>query len=884
MKSKSCQYWITAVVGLAALALAGVSQAQTVTNPCPNNVISWNFDDNSTIQPADLAGLAPATHWVDTWLKSVTTAVPDNSGNPTTLNIGWHSYGGYSIQGHPGYDANGTANRELLNGFLNNGYSTWETAGYNTNNILYFTNIPYATYDVIVYVSDDTSGRHYTVDDGNSQIFYGATVASSEVSGANALFLPATSTNSASFPQADFVVFRGETNSNLTITQTPKSGADQWVGIAGWQIIQASNTYVLYGPSPVNQTISIGQPASFTVLAGGLKPAYQWRHAGTNLLNATNATYAVASTVSGQDGNYDVVITNSFSSVTSVVATLTFYAPKTDTWAGTDSAWNFSSFDWTVNGGASTTNYADTDNVCFDPLGAGQPTVFLGGTITPGSIIVSNASYTFTSGSFAGPGSLHLMNNATFILDTADTRTGPTLIDNGSTFQLDNYDTAGTIGSGPLTNNGALLFNAMGDEAYGYPVYGTGSITNLSPSGQITLANTLNANYLVQAGGGTLLLQGNNNLTGGLVVSSGTVAARASGCLGLAPVTVSGGELQLIFNLDFTGSTVNLAGGLLHGGMSGSDSYEGQVVLATDSTIEVDSLDSLTLANAAGVNGGNFNLTVSGGGTLILNGNTNSWNSLNISFGTVAFNSAANLMVTSSISGGGNLSQTGSGSILLAGDLSGLTGLTTVAAGTVEGVFTDGGSMSVLPNATLAPGTPSDIGTMTINGGLTLGGNLLVKLNKSLVQSNDIVAVPGGVSNTNNGVVTVNNLGPALAVGDHFTLFSSAVSGGDTLSVTGGGVIWSNNLVNDGSIIVLSTTVPHPVITSVGSTSSGIVFSGTNGIANGTYHVLSTTNLALPLSSWTQESAGTFDDRGNFSATNTVSAGVPQKFYRLTIP
>jgi hypothetical protein len=220
MKSKSCQYWITAVVGLAALALAGVSQAQTVTNPCPNNVISWNFDDNSTIQPADLAGLAPATHWVDTWLKSVTTAVPDNSGNPTTLNIGWHSYGGYSIQGHPGYDANGTANRELLNGFLNNGYSTWETAGYNTNNILYFTNIPYATYDVIVYVSDDTSGRHYTVDDGNSQIFYGATVASSEVSGANALFLPATSTNSASFPQADFVVFRGETNSNLTITQT----------------------------------------------------------------------------------------------------------------------------------------------------------------------------------------------------------------------------------------------------------------------------------------------------------------------------------------------------------------------------------------------------------------------------------------------------------------------------------------------------------------------------------------------------------------------------------------------------------------------------------------------------------------------------------------
>jgi autotransporter-associated beta strand protein len=879
MKSKSCKYWITAVVSFAALALAGVSQAQTVTNPCPNNVIGWNFDDNGTINPTDLAGLAPATNWDNTYPSGGRTALPDNSGNATTLNIGWYSFNGYSIEGHPGYDANGTADRELLNGFLNTGYSTWEGAGFVTNNIVYFTNVPYAKYDVIVYVSDDTSGRHYTVDDGNGQIFYGATMGSAEVSGVNASFVPAT-TNSASFAQADFVLFRGETSPNLTITQTPKSGADQWVGIAGWQIIQESNTCVFYGPSSASHIISVGQPASFNVMAGGLNPAYQWRHAGANIVNATNATYAIASTVSGQDGNYDVVITNSFSSITSVVATLTFYAPKSDTWAGTGSAWDFSSLDWTVNGGISTTNYADTDNVRFDPLGAAQPIVSLGGTITPSSIIVSNASYTFSSGSFAGASSLHLMNHATFILDTVDTRTGPTLIDSGSTFQLDNNDTAGTMGSGALTNNGTLLFQATGNEAYGYPVYGTGSITNLSSAGQITLANTLNANYLVQSGAGSLLLQGNNNLTGGLVVSGGILEARASDCLGMAPVTVGGGELQLIFNIDFAGSTVNLAGGLLHGGVSGSDICEGQVVLATDSSIEVDSLDSLTLANPAGVNGGNFNLTVSGGGTLILNGNSNSWNSLTISFGTVAFNSAANLVVTSSISGAGNLSQTGSGSILFTGDLSALTGVTTVSAGTVEGAFTDGGSMSVLPNATLAPGTPSAIGTMTINGGMTLGGNLLVKLNKSLVQSNDIVAVPGGVINTNNGVVSVSNLGPSLAVGDKFTLFSSAVSGGDTLSVTGGGVVWSNNLVNDGSISVLAVAAPRPVIRNISISGGKLVVSGTNGTVNGTCYLLSSTNLTTPLANWARVSTNTFDGSGNFNITNTVG-GAPQSFYIL---
>lgn len=868
-----------AAIAAGVMALTACVQAQTLTNPCPNNVISWNLDANGTLQPADLAGLAPATNWVNTWPSGATTALPDNSGNPTTLDIAWHSFNNWSIQGsHPGYDANGTADRELLNGFLNIGFSTWEGAGFVTNNILYFTNVPYAQYDVIVYISDDTSGRHYTVDDGNGQMFYGATMGSSEISGANASFLPAT-TNSASFPQADFVVFRGETSPNLTITETPKSGADQWVGIAGWQIIQESNTCVFYGPSPASHTISIGQPASFTVMAGGLDPAYQWRHAGTNLVNATNATYAVASTVSGQDGNYDVVITNSFSSITSVVATLTFYAPKTDTWAGAGAAWDFSSLNWTVNGGISTTNYADTDNVRFDPLGAVQSTVSLGGTITPGSVVVSNASYTFNSGSFAGASTLHLMHNATFILDTTDTRTGPTLIDSGSTFQLDNNDTAGTMGSGALTNNGALIFSATGNEAYGYPVYGTGSITNLSSAGQITLANTLNANYLVQAGAGSLLLQGNNNLTGGLVVSSGIVEARAGGCLGMAPVTVSGGELQLIFNIDFTGSTVNLAGGLLHGGVSGSDICEGQVVLATDSSIEVDSGSSLTLANAEGLNGGNFNLTTTGSGTLILNGNSNSWNSLTLNGGTVAFNSAANLTVTTSISGGGNLSQMGSGTLTLAGDLSSFSGAIIVSAGTLAGSFTNAGPASVTAGGTLAPGTASAIGTVVINGGLTMGGNLALKVNKSLLQSNDLVSVPGGANNTNNGVINVKNLGPALSVGDRFVLFDQPVTGGDTLAVIGSGVIWTNNLVNDGSISVLSTTVPHPVIGRVSTSAGSFLFSGTGGYPNAPFTVLTSTSLTS--STWTVVATGSFDGTGAFSVTNAIMPGTPQAFYRL---
>jgi hypothetical protein len=923
MKNIPKMTWSALAAAVISLAVTAVAHAQTVTNPVPNRVISWNLDSYSTVNPTDLAGLAAATNWVDSWLQNTTSSLPDNTGTATTLNLAYGSYNSANIHAsHPGYDSNGTANKEMLNGFLNAGPAAW--GPWTTNTYVSITNVPYEHYDVVVYFSSDTSGRQSSISDGDTT-FYFSTVGSPETSSANALFLPATQTNSTLFPSADFAFFPGQTNSSATFQTYPKSGNDQWLGIAGFQVIQASNVYVLYGPNPASQTLSMGQSASFTVMAGGLNPQYQWRHAGTNLLQATNATYRIASSVAGQDGNYDVVVTNSFSSITSIVATLTFYAPKTATWGGTGYAWDFSTLDWTVNGGGSATNYADTDYVRFDPLGSAQSYVMLGGTVSPSAITVSNASYTFNSGSLGGGGSLHLMNHATLILDTVDTRTGPTVIDNGSTFQLDNNDTAGSLGAGALTNNGTLQFNSSGDEAFGYPIYGTGNITNLSSGGTITLGNNLNADYLVQAGGGNLLLQGSNSLSGGLVVSSGYVWARANNCFGQGPTLVNGGELQLIFNIDFNGSTMTLAGGILHGGISGSGVYEGQVLLAADSSINVDSGNSLTLGNLKGIGGG-YMLTTSGGGTLILSGTNNSWNSVSISagtlqigagstngslgsgtisdYGTLAFNRTGSLVVTNPITGAGAVNQNGTGTVILTADnsaagfygtlnvnqgcllVNGTSGngvLTVNTNATLGGTGSIDAAVDINPGGTLAPGAAGSVGTLTINNSLTLGGNLSMDINKSQPQSNDLVTVSGLLNNTNNGIITVNNLGPALRAGDKFTLFSQPVAGGALLAVTGGGVVWSNNLVNDGSIIVISATVPHPVITHAGvAAGEGLVFSGTNGYAGSTYYVLSSTNLTQ--TNWTVEATGTFDGSGNFASTNAITSGNPQKFYRLQVP
>lgn len=915
------------MVATASLMIAATSiQAQNLTNPCPNRVISWNVDNGvGTVTPTDIAGLAPAVNWMNT-----TPGMPnydafgltDNAGNATTVDLRAHAN---NISGipwptatDPGLDANGTANKRILNVYLNNGLAGWNPT--DTNVYVSLTNIPYARYDVVVYFDADASGRKATIDNGLGETYRFSTVGTAFRTGPNCTFLPTTETNSSIYPAADFAFFHGMTSPNAVFTETPKSGDGQWLGICAFQVIESSNVYVLYGPAPAAQTIPVGQPASFKVMAGGLNPSYQWRHAGTNILDATNAAYSIAATAAGQDGNYDVVVANSFSSVTGVVATLTFYAPKNVEWRGNGSTWNTSSAFWTLSGGGAGT-YTETDNVRFGPAGSAQPTVTLSGTHTPNSIVISNASYTFVSGGLAGTGSLHLRNNATFILDTIDGRTGPTLIDSGSTFQLDNGDTAGSMGAGPLTNNGNFVFNAAGDEAYGYPIYGSGNITNLGPSGRITLGGAVNAAYLVQAGSSELLLQGENNISSGMVISGGNVQVVAANALGGAPVTIlTGGELRLYWGYEYTAASLTLAGGTLHGGIGGSQILHGPASLTADSTINIDGGNSLTLDNSTGISGGGFNIGLTGG-TLILGGTNNTWGTLDNSGtlqignggvaslgagtiannGTLTFNASNEMLVTNVIAGGGTLNQFGSGIVTLAADLAaaGFSGAINVTNGTLRvngtsgpgtvlvdggalgGTGTIGGPVTVTALGTLAPG--ASVGTLTINSDLSLGGNMLVEVNKSLSPSNDLVAVSGALANTGAGTVTVNNLGPALAVGDKFKLFSQLVSGGETLTVTGSGANWTNRLAEDGSIQVLSVApVSHPVITSVVlAGGNSILFSGTNGPAGGPYSVRSSTNVTLPLESWAVESSGNFGPNGSFSVTNPVSPGVRQKFYLL---
>jgi glucose/arabinose dehydrogenase len=76
---------------------------------------------------------------------------------------------------------------------------------------------------------------------------------------------------------------------------------------------------------PQSITVSVGQPATFTVAASGATPlSFQWQRNGGNIAGATSSTFTLSSPTLADDGaTFRAVVTNSFGSDTSNSATLT---------------------------------------------------------------------------------------------------------------------------------------------------------------------------------------------------------------------------------------------------------------------------------------------------------------------------------------------------------------------------------------------------------------------------------------------------------------------------------------------------------------------------------------------------------------------------------
>src|SRR5207245_2509130 len=89
--------------------------------------------------------------------------------------------------------------------------------------------------------------------------------------------------------------------------------------------VTAASVAATITTQPVNQTVTAGQTATFTVVASGTAPlSYQWQKNGANIAGATSSSYTTPATAIADSGaTFDVVVSNSVGNATSNLATLT---------------------------------------------------------------------------------------------------------------------------------------------------------------------------------------------------------------------------------------------------------------------------------------------------------------------------------------------------------------------------------------------------------------------------------------------------------------------------------------------------------------------------------------------------------------------------------
>jgi hypothetical protein len=124
---------------------------------------------------------------------------------------------------------------------------------------------------------------------------------------------------------------------------------------------------------------------------------------------------------------------------------------------------------------------------------------------------------------------------------------------------------------------------------------------------------------------------------------------------------------------------------------------------------------------------------------------------------------------------------------------------------------------------------------------------------------------------------------PRQANGDlPYIAFAQLVSGSDLVNAgTNIGFAFSEAAPDLGAFEYGINPPPTLALRRSGAT---LIFSADGGPAGGTNYLVATDSLGLSMSQWTRVATNKFDLTGQFSRTNALPIGVPQQFYRLSLP
>ena len=385
--------------------------------------------------------------------------------------------------------------------------------------------------------------------------------------------------------------------------------------------------------------------------------------------------------------------------------------------------------------------------------------------LSTGSVTVTGGTWTaggnVTVGSVDGTGTLTISGSGTALVGGTLSRGdfGSINLASGGTLQIGLGGASGLL-AGDLANNGTLIFNRSDDSSAIGSISGAGTLTKL--------------------GAGTLSLEGANTFSGGTTIAAGAISLGSSGALGTTgTISFTGGALQFTatnitdsssrfstaasqaYALDTNGQNVTLATGLSSSG--------GTLAKLGDGT--------LTLTGANTFTG----LTTVATGTLqIGNGGTTGSIAGNIAVDSdLVFNRSGTTTYGGAISGNGDVTKLGTGTLIVTGNNLAF-GTTTVAAGTLE--IGNGGT------------TGSIRGNIRNDGTVVFNRSIALTYAASIDGSGDVTKLGAGTltlsgDNTFAGVARINE--GTVAVASAGALGSGASQptiafGGGTLQYTSG--------------------------------------------------------------------------------------------------
>ncbi|MEY4386404.1 MAG: hypothetical protein RLY20_1687 [Verrucomicrobiota bacterium] len=471
--------------------------------------------------------------------------------------------------------------------------------------------------------------------------------------------------------------------------------------------------------------------------------------------------------------------------------------------------------------------------------------------------ITSSATVLTLSNAVTGAGQLTKTGAGRLDAAVASDFSGGTVV-NGGTIRLAS-DTG--LGAGAITLNGttnSASFRFGGD-------------------GQ-TLANTLNVvgtnNICVNAGNDTVsAMTGSGTLH--LITNSGTTWTMAGNMAGFSGTIVADAISNVRFNpstgssnavFDMGNSTV-----LLNNRNGGLTIQLGALIGGANVTLQgASSANSLTTYV---IGGRNLNTTFAGRITEVIPARTAAITK--VGTGMLTLSGASTYTGATVVDGGTllvcNASGTGTGTNTVTVNNGGNFGGTGFVLGSV--IVNSGG--------TITPGS-NTVGILTLRSNLTLNAGAILRFELGPTNASDRLDV--GNTLVLNGTLNLTNVA-GFGTGT-YTLMNCLGLPGGTLPVIGSvpaGYSYTLNTNTVGQLRLAIGALPLQPQTTLTVSGGNLTVGGTGGAAGRTYYILTSTNLTLPLSSWTRLTTNQIDFSGKAQPL-AVPAYSVASYYRLNMP